>query len=114
MSADGRTDLVTLHNGRGASVILQTRRGLLHGPDQYFAPNYSWARPKTLGLGDFSGDGRADIAIAAEQVRELIVLRQLPRPPLPQPPPPLPPAPPPAPPPPPLPGPPPPLQFAPY
>ncbi len=106
MSGDGRQDLVTLHDSEAdTGVLLQTRRGYLHGPDYYYSPSWAFNHTNSIGLGDFSADGLADIAVPGPQ-GYLIVLRQQPRPPPPEPPPPLPPAPPPPPPRPPPPGPP--------
>jgi hypothetical protein len=112
LSGDGRDDLVTLHDSEPtAGVLVQTRRGYLHGPDYFRAPSWAFNYTDSIGLGDFSGDGLADIAVPGPQ-GYLIVLRQQRRRSPPKPPPPLPPAPP-QPPPLPPPGPPPRLAFAP-
>ena len=94
LSGDGRDDLVTLHDSEPtAGVLVQTRDGYLHGPDYYRAPSWAFNYTDSIGLGDFSGDALADIAVPGPQ-GYLVLLRQQPRPLPPEPPPPLPPAPP--------------------
>src|SRR4051812_38917409 len=110
MDGDGRTDLVALHGGwEHAGVYLQAADGTLE-PELLFEIGYSTHYDqKGLALGDFSGDGAPDIAVANHNAT-LDVLRQVPGPPPPPPPPPshCPWVPPPPPPPPPSPPPPPP------
>jgi len=105
MDGDGCRDAVTVHGGwYAAGVYLQTALGTL-APEQLFdLPYATHYHPNALALGDFSGDGRPDIAVA-DYLHGLVVLRQTAAPPPPvicEPPPPPPPPPPAPPPPPPL------------
>ena len=111
MSGDGRTDLI-VRGEESVGVVLQDERATLQGFDLYLAYRPLSRDPNAVAVGDVTGDGRPDIAVAGSLMRGLFLFRQLPRPPLPTPPAPPqagPPPPPAAPPP----GPPAPLQFQP-
>jgi VCBS repeat protein len=112
MSGDGRIDVVA-RGDTAVGVALQHSRHTLEGLDAY--PAYRTLNWQTYALaaGDFTGDGRPDIAAAGGLGQGLFLFRQLPRPSHPGPPPPPRPGPPPPPLPPPPPGPPPPLRFEP-
>ena len=62
---DGRSDVVTLHGGwNRAGVYLQQPGGGLGSEDLYEIPYASHYEAEGLAVGDFSGDGAQDLAIA--------------------------------------------------
>jgi Domain of unknown function DUF11/FG-GAP-like repeat len=62
---DGRADVVTLHGGwNRAGVYLQQPGGGLGSEDLYEIPYASHYEAEGLAVGDFSGDGAQDLAIA--------------------------------------------------
>ncbi len=69
LNGDGRLDLLTANHGavtgpgtQGLSVLLQTTPGVFAAPVSY-TTEY---RPTALAVGDLSGDGKADVAVACE------------------------------------------------
>ncbi|HEV8603167.1 MAG TPA: FG-GAP-like repeat-containing protein [Gaiellaceae bacterium] len=89
MSGDGLPDLVAVHGSWiQVGVFIQGSDGSLLTEDLYEIPDGGYG-PKAIALGDFSGDGLPDIALASfPYVSGLVFLRQLPRLPPPAPPPP--------------------------
>jgi len=62
---DGRDDVVVLHAGWGAlGIYMQQGDGSLTSETLYPIPNASQYSPEALAIGDFSGDGCPDVAIA--------------------------------------------------
>jgi hypothetical protein len=112
MNGDRRVDLVT-GNQQSVGVVFQHSRHTLEGVDWFLVGRALSYNVKRVAVGDVSGDGRPEIAVAGGLLHGLFVFRQLPPSPRPAPPPPPPPGPPPPEPPPPPPGPPPPLRFEP-
>jgi len=71
---DGRADVVTLHGGwNRAGVYLQLPAGGLGSEDLYEIPYASHYEAEGLAVGDFSGDGSQDLAIA-DYYHGLVVL----------------------------------------
>jgi hypothetical protein len=85
MSGDGRSDLIA-RSSESVGVVLQHGRGTLEGFDLYHAYRPLSRHPNAIAAGDFTGDGRPDIAAAGGLGRGLFVFRQLPRPARPEPP----------------------------
>jgi len=85
MDRDGRMDVVNLGSW-AAGLYLQTSSGELGAESLHPIPDASHFMSMSLALGDFSGDGAPDIAIA-HSTSGLVVLRQVtPNPPPPPPP----------------------------
>jgi hypothetical protein len=85
MSGDGRGDLIA-RTSQSVGVVLQHGRGTLEGFDLYHAYRPLSRHPNAVAAGDFTGDGRPDIAAAGSLGQGLFVFRQLPRPARPEPP----------------------------
>ncbi len=85
MSGDGRGDLIA-RTYQSVGVVLQHERGTLEGYDLYHAYRPLSRHPNAVAAGDFTGDGRPDIAAAGSLSQGLFVFRQLPRPARPEPP----------------------------
>jgi hypothetical protein len=84
---DGRDDVVTLHGGwNRAGVYPQHVAGGFAGEDLYTIPYASHYESHGLALGDVSGDGRPDVALA-DYNHGLVVLYSEPAEPPPPPPP---------------------------
>src|SRR5918996_466046 len=84
---DGRPDVVTLHGGwNRAGVYAQHVVGGVNGEDLYPIPYASHYESHGLALGDVSGDGRPDVALA-DYNHGLVVLYSEPAEPPPPPPP---------------------------
>jgi FG-GAP-like repeat len=78
LSGDGRVDLIA-RASESVGVVLQQGRGTFGGFDLYHAGRpISW-HPNAIAAGDFTGDGRPDIAAAGGLGRGLFVFRQLPQ-----------------------------------
>ncbi len=78
LSGDGKVDLIT-RASQSVGVVLQQGRGTFGGFDIYHAGRpLSW-HPDAIAAGDFTGDGRPDIAAAGGLARGLFVWRQLPQ-----------------------------------
>jgi hypothetical protein len=85
---DGRSDVLTLHGGwNRAGVYLQQVGGGLAAEDLYAIPYASSYGSSALAVGDVSGDGRPDVALA-DYNHGLVVLSSEPAEPPPPPPPP--------------------------
>ncbi len=68
VNADGRTDVLLLHDGwQRAGVMLQQSGGTLGAEQLFFLP-YSGYDPEALAVGELNGDGRLDLAIADQNV----------------------------------------------
>jgi len=78
LSGDGKVDLIA-RASESVGVVLQQGRGTFGGFDVYRAGRpLSW-HPDAIAAGDFTGDGRPDIAAAGGLARGLFVWRQLPQ-----------------------------------
>ena len=78
LSGDGRVDLIA-RASESVGVVLQQGRGTFGSFDVLLAGRpLSW-HPNAIAAGDFTGDGRPDIAAASSLRRELFVFRQLPQ-----------------------------------
>ena len=78
LSGDGKVDLIA-RASESVGVVLQQGRGTFGGFDIYHAGRpISW-HPDAIAAGDFTGDGRPDIAAAGGLARGLFVFRQLPQ-----------------------------------
>ena len=78
LNGDGRVDLIT-RASESVGVVLQQGRGTFGGFDVYGAGRpLSW-HPDAIAAGDFTGDGRPDLAAAGGLARGLFVWRQLPQ-----------------------------------
>ncbi len=77
VDGDGHADVVTVHGGweRVGVYRSQPGAGTLAAEELYPVPYASHYGPSGLAVGDFSGDGRADIAIA-DYNYGLVMLRQ--------------------------------------
>ncbi len=65
LNRDGRDDVVTLHGGwNNAGVYVRQPSGGLAAEDLYAIPYASHYEAQGLAVGDFSGDGATDLAIA--------------------------------------------------
>lgn len=73
MNLDGRTDLVTLHEGAGG-VFTQGPDGNLGAEEVFLALTASYYPPTALAVGDVSGDGFPDVVIA-DRANGFAVLR---------------------------------------
>jgi hypothetical protein len=78
VNGDGRTDVVTLHDGwRAAGVLLQRPDGSL-GPEERSELPYAGSfGPEGLAVGDVDDDGLSDV-VAADSSHGLVVLYQRP------------------------------------
>ncbi|MEU6020436.1 S8 family serine peptidase [Micromonospora sp. NPDC047134] len=73
VNGDGRDDLITFTRGTAADVYVALSTGISFGPSQLW---HTWfaAFKETPVVGDFNGDGRADIAtFVRENVRDVYV-----------------------------------------
>jgi hypothetical protein len=78
LSGDGKVDLIA-RASESVGVVLQQGRRTFGGFDVYLAGRpLSW-HPNAIAAGDFTGDGRPDIAAAGGLGRGLLVWRQLPQ-----------------------------------
>jgi hypothetical protein len=78
LDGDGRLDVVTAHGGwTHVGVYLQAPDGQLGVESLFPVPYQTFYAPKALALGDLSGDGLIDVAMAYEAYG-LVVLRQIP------------------------------------
>ena len=78
LSGDGRVDLIA-RASQSVGVVLQQGRGTFGSFDIYLTGRpLSW-HPNAIAAGDFTGDGRPDIAAAGGLGRGLFVFRQLPQ-----------------------------------
>jgi hypothetical protein len=78
LSGDGKVDLIA-RASESIGVVLQQGRGTFGSFDIYLAGRpLSW-HPNAIAAGDFTGDGRPDIAAAGGLGRGLFVFRQLPQ-----------------------------------
>ena len=74
MDGDGRADVVAEHSGwNEVGVYRQRADGTLASEDLYSAPYGGW-NPNGLAVGDFTGNGTPDVAVA-DVNRGLVVLR---------------------------------------
>jgi subtilisin family serine protease len=74
VDGDGRADVVAEHSGwNEVGVYRQRADGTLASEDLYSAPYGGW-NPNGLAVGDFTGDGTPDVAVA-DVNRGLVVLR---------------------------------------
>jgi hypothetical protein len=79
LNGDGRTDVAVLHSGwQHAGLYLQRPDGSL-APEILFPLPYGSYGPQALAVGELTGDGRLDLAIA-DPNSGLVVLRVLDRP----------------------------------
>lgn len=77
LNRDGRQDVVTLHGGwQRAGVFLQNAGGALDAGQYSRIPYASHYEPDGLAVGDFTGDGSPDVAIA-DSNNGLVAMRQL-------------------------------------
>ena len=76
MNGDGRIDAANAYDGIGfVAVRLQQTNGLLGGELDSPVPYATTFEPKGIALGDFSGDGKPDIALAPGDIG-LVIVRQ--------------------------------------
>lgn len=79
VNGDGRADLIWNHLGRDSNqtrVALSSQDGRLDYKPAFsypYAPDSSWAAGYELVIGDYSGDGRADLAWYRPNTRQKIV-----------------------------------------
>lgn len=65
VNQDGRNDVVVIHGGwMAVGIFIQTSEGTLSPYELYDIPYASHYNPQGIAVGDFTGDGYPDIAIA--------------------------------------------------
>lgn len=65
VSGDGLGDVITLHGGWSAMGVYRQKGGLLTAEQRSDIPGLSHYDTKSIAVGDISGDGRPDIALAS-------------------------------------------------
>jgi hypothetical protein len=75
VDGDARADIVTAHGGWNAlGVYRQNNRGQLLDEQLFTVPYASHYHPRSLAVGDVTGDGRADVLLA-DYNNGLVLLR---------------------------------------
>ena len=74
VTGDGRADLVVLHDGWNALGVYDSTPGTMPVETRFPIPHGQHYSADALAIGDVSGDGRADVAIADPQ-NGLVLLR---------------------------------------